>query len=449
MTTVTLVNAKANGEAVSSAGLVAALQRVASAVPQPPNQYDSGALSPSEGAVYLTPPFFSYTDVEGNGFTYNAAGLLVGGTITTINIHIYGPPDDQGSYASSAFYSGLDIPVTDAASLGASSNPAAVLLAGGAVYYVNSAAVQGYAGNDDFVIEGAGIPNPSPVFPPPPPVTSINGEGGVNSAEFPNAMRGDATIVRGGGDETVIQGGITASLSSIDTLTFIDGSIYEDNGSVGAQAALMFLGIMGRMPDPTNAGGFALIAQQTGTSGAGDAILATEEGESDTAGLTNAQYVSRLYQNMLHGEPSSQEALFWQHELDSGALTRGGVAASLAASPQAQIINAPSFTANTVFAADPGAVDVLRAYDVMLNRLPETSSLKANAQALDNHSLDLQTLYAEIQTSQEFASLPPNQYGITATTSYDTVYGITHSDAVTAMLAPFITADGGIAHLTG
>ena len=78
------------------------------------------------------------------------------------------------------------------------------------------------------------------------------------------------------------------------------------------------------------------------------------------------------------------------------------------------------------------------------------SSLAPNATALDSLALTLPQLYAEMQASPEFASKEAtNPYGLSTSSSFATVYSVTHSNAVTAMIAPFITADGGVAHLSG
>ena len=360
MVAVTLVNSDSDGSDTYGPGLTGALQLIASTLPAPPNQYDSNATSPATGAVYFTPPFGSYVDVEGCGFYYDPNGLLEEGLINTIDIQVYGPPDNQGQGYSETRYSGLFLPVYEADQLARSDNPAAVLLSGGATYDVNAPVVHGDIGNDTFVVNGAGMSEPG-LLPPVAPTTTIYGAGGVDAADFPTAFRSEATIIGGGDNETVVQSGITADLLGVQTLQFIDGSMFEDNASVGAQAALMFEGIFGRLPDPTNAGGFALLAQQIGAPAAGDAMLATAEGQADTSSLTDAEYVTRLYQNMLQTTPDATSATFWESQLASGAITRGGVASVLAGSSTAQIVNAPAFASNTVFAADPGAVDVLRA----------------------------------------------------------------------------------------
>ena len=370
--------------------------------------------------------------------------MLNSGFIDSVTINTVGPASDPGAGASQVSYDNIDISSYYVAYLAAAANPVEDLSYGVVAFAVDAPVVHGYNGINLFEVDGAGTSGST---------TTIYGGSGnmVETAEFPSD-RGDASIINGGDDEAVVQHGITANLLGIDTLTFLDGSVYEDNGNFGAQAALMFLGILGRAPDPVNAGGFGYYSTQYGLAAAGDAILATPEGQKDTAALTDTQYVTLLYQNMQQSAPDQNGLTYYVSQLQSGAATRGGVAAELAAAPQTQITNAALFAGNHVFAADPGAVDVLRAYEVLLGRLPEISSLTTNTQYLDGGVISLARLYSEIQSSPEFAKdlrIAPNPYGLTATSSYDQVYAVTHSDAVTNLIAPLITASGGVAHQAG
>jgi hypothetical protein len=102
-----------------------------------------------------------------------------------------------------------------------------------------------------------------------------------------------------------------------------------------------------------------------------------------------------------------------------------------------------------VFAADPGAVDVLRAYEALLGRLPEVSALTPNAEWLDEGA-PLSTLYGQILGSTEFAEkYPSNPYGLTPDSTYAQVYAVTHSDAVTNLIGPLVTAYSGVGHQPG
>ncbi len=240
----------------------------------------------------------------------------------------------------------------------------------------------------------------------------------MNTADFPSALLGDTNIPADGDTAAVSVDGIVASLTHIDQLNFIDGSVYEDNSTPGAQAALMFLGIFGRAPDPINAGGCGQVAEQSGTAAAAALMLATPEGSADTSGLTTVQFVTRLYDNILHRAPEPTGLAGWVAAISTGYVDRAQAVADFVRSPEAQTANAVLFATGSVngvtdpyatgvlFAADPNAVDVLRAYETLLGRAPEASSLITDTENL-NSGISLATLYTSIQTSAEFAADGP------------------------------------------
>ena len=441
--TIYMENADSNGIYDGSTGLSGALQAATDDAAEAPTIADAGTTDATQAAVYAIGPNGSYATYKGFDFTYSSTGILSGGFIQSITIDTPGSAADPSAGASEVSYDNLGIEAYYVGYYANATNPVEDLAFGAALYAVDAPVVHGNDGVNLFEVDGAGTTGST---------TTIYGGGHyVETAEFA-AYRSDALIINGGDNEAVVQNGITANLLGIDTLTFLDGSIYEDNGNFGAQAALMFEGILGRAPDPVNAGGFAYYASQYGLTAAGDLILATIEGQKDTAGLTDTQYVTLLYQNLQYSAPDQNGLKFYVMQLQSGVLTRGGVAAQLAAAPQTQIDNAKLFAGNHVFAADPSAVDVLRAYEVLLGRLPEVSSLTANTQDLDGGLKSLAVLYSEIQSSPEFAKdlhIAPNPYGLTATSSYEQVFAVTHSDAVTNLIAPLVTAAGGVAHQLG
>ncbi len=399
---------------------------------------------PTTTASYYTLP--PYIQLEGTGFSYDTLGRLSGGTVTSISLDY--PQAGSGSSGSSVGITGTSVPVATLLSLfGRGQSVVPVLLAGNNTFTTNSTAVVGSAGDDLINVVGPGDNQSHGVYIGQPPVdftlTSVDGAGGENMAAFAS-LRSAATIVNGGGDENVFLPNLTADLVLIDRLQFIDGTTYETNASAGAQAALMFEGIFGRLPDAINAGGFALVAQESGVVAAAAQMLATAEGSGNTAGLSNTQFVTRLYANVLHRAPEAEGLAGWQADLDNGQLTRAEVTARFAAAPEAQSVNAAAFDSGTVFGANPNAVEVLRAYETLLGRTPEAASVVFDTNRLGNGTT-LQQFYTEVQDSAEFASRGPNAYGITGATSYAAVFGIAHSDPVNTLVTSLVTG-AGVAH---
>ena len=413
----------------------------------------SGTFNSDSENAYSDPLFYSLT---GTGFSYDPSGRLISGTITGVTIGIYRTPSPVMSDYTAESYNGLSLPVSDLPLLASAPNPAATVLAAGATVVANSPMVHTFGGDDTIVIAGGGVFDPTIQIPPfhYPVTTAVDAGGGVNTAVLAQSFRDQVNITGGGGNEIVqIQPGVyeyltTATLVSIDKLQFIDGSVYENNATPDAQAALMFRGVFGRTPDALNVGDLGQLATSSGRLAAANAMLASPEGSADTAGLSNAAFVTRLYQNVLGRAPDAPGLTGWVADLDTGTLGRGDLVERFAAAAEAQTANAATFASGQVFAADPNAVEVLRAYSTLLNRLPEASALSGNVARFAN-GLSLQDFYAGIQGSGEFASDGPHQGGITATTGFTAVYDVLHSASVTAQVDGLINATTGVAHQTG
>ncbi len=354
---------------------------------------------PATIAVYA-----GFYDVTGSGFTYDASGRLSGGIISGLSYsYNFGSSSLLDPHDLSV--SGLSLPVQQAIALASVPGTAApALLAGTNTIQANTDLVTLYNGDDTVVILG---PGNTPI--------EVNGGGGVNVAAL-QVLRDQAAITGGGRTETVTtadgaslptpyQAPLSVTLVDFSELRFIDGSVFQDDATPGAQAVLAFLGILGRLPDPINAGGYALLAEQSGTAAAADQLLTTQEAQTDTAGLDNTDYVTRLYENILHRAPEPAGLTHWQSLLDSGAATRGNVAAAIAGSPEAQVVNATTFASNQVFGASPYAMLVQRLYETLLGRPAESASLDPNTQLLANDPTQRATLENSIMDSPEFASL--------------------------------------------
>lgn len=341
----------------------------------------------------------------GDNFSYDVSGKLVDGNITELRYFQFYSGSSGIGLSPSVRISGFLLPVQQVIALASVPGGAApALLAGADTVRANSRDVSLYDGDDTVAITIA-----SPAVGIAPRI-SVDGGNGVDTAILRDT-RGRLDIVKEG-DATVVSydflsAGVNLRLSllSIEELRFIDGVTYEGAATSGAQAALIFLGILGRLPDPVNAGGFDLLAQQSGTTAAAATLLATVEGQARTANLDNAGYVSRLYTNVLRRTPEASEVTGWQQALDNGVVTRAGAAALFAASPEARAVNAATFTAGSVFGASPNAVSALRVYQTVLNRPVEASSVRSIVEQLDSGTTTLAILENTAVTSPEFNSL--------------------------------------------
>ncbi len=375
------------------------IQAVATRAPTPGSRSSTFALYPFEGSAFGV--------VLGNGFSYDASGRLVGGTITSLSLRTDNKPSNFFPEIASVEFSDLYLPVPRAVALASAPGGAVpALLIGSNAVSATNATVTLFDGDDTVAIRGNGT------VPPQPTRIAADGGGGrgLNTAVL-TALRDQAVV--GGGGETasvsyarnVASPAITADLLRFDELRFIDGSTYENARPQGAQAALVFLGILGRLPDPANAGNAAQLARRIGLAGVAAELLATAEGQAATSGLDTAGFVTRLYNNVLQRAPEPLGAAGWQRVLDAGTRNRAQVAALFAEAPEAREVNDAAFAAGAVFAASPNAVAAVRVYQTVLDRLPEADALIPIVQQLDAGTTTLAILENTAVTSPEFRAL--------------------------------------------
>ena len=279
-----------------------------------------------------------------------------------------------------------------------------VLLAGRNAVSLDHNAATLYGGDDTITVLGNGG------APPSSATIRVNGGGGADTVVLP-ALRDQSTITGSGGTLTVSTGrssagpALSLDMIAVDGLRFLDGSVYRNAETPGAQAALVFLGILGRLPDTINAGGYDLLSRQSGLRAAADRLLATPEGRAVTGDLDTAGFVSRLYGNVLRRAPNAAEAADRQGALDAGQVTRAEVAAAVAALPEAREVNNAAFAAGSVFGASPSAVAVQRVYTTVLNRPAEASALRPLIQNLDARATTISILEDTAVTSPELRGL--------------------------------------------
>ena len=146
--------------------------------------------------------------------------------------------------------------------------------------------------------------------------------------------------------------------ASVETLRFLDGSLYTDPDTAGGRAYALFRAMLGRAPDTASLGYWDNAAQSYGEGAAAQGLLASAEAQARLGPFGGAGFVSALFRDALGREPEGAGREFWTGRLSDGA-SRAAVAAGIAGSEEAQSAHAPAF-AGGVFAVSPLAAAVLR-----------------------------------------------------------------------------------------
>ena len=120
-------------------------------------------------------------------------------------------------------------------------------------------------------------------------------------------------------------------------------------------------------------------------------------------GLGDAEFVGRLYQNVLGRAPDPSGQSYWTGVLARGA-RREDVLTGLAESAENRQTTAPLVQAG-LWQLDPAAAQAARMYDTVFGRLPDAAGLGYWAEALGGGSLGLQDMANGFVSSPEFQAV--------------------------------------------
>ncbi len=263
---------------------------------------------------------------------------------------------------------------------------------------------------------------------------TINGGGGLNTAQFGGTFSSYTTAIDNAGVITVALDGVTDTLTNIYTLKFTDqalcvptvtgggGPVFIPSGtstvrlprgelSIGintnqAFLARLYQGVLARPADFFGLSGWTQALGTQSFSSVASGVLGSPEYQAAYGALSDSAFVANLYTNTLgrSGEPAGMAD--WTQRLASGA-TRADVAVGFAQSPEAQQYWS-TVTAQGVFAYDPQAAIVRAAYQTAFGRDAEVAGLTGWTSALHG-GLSLTDFANAIANTPEFLALHASQ----------------------------------------
>ncbi len=296
---------------------------------------------------------------------------------------------------------------------------------------------------------------------------SLAGGLGRDTAET-SALRRQASVTFAEGGGVTVEGpeGRDA-LSGVEVLRFADGSLHLDPAGTAGQVWRLYDAALGRAPEATALGAWtqALDARATTLSDVAEDFIASAEFARRHGSLDDAGFVARLYADVLGRTPGTAELDGWTARLAGGA-SRAEVL--LGFSESAEHRAATDASTGRLWAVDPEAVEVVRCYLTVLDRLPDASGLAEwTAQRNDARLTGAQmtdALLASAEFQSRFGALsngefverlylhaldrPADAAGRAAWTSgldggaigrRDAVQGFAQSEEMTQKLLPLVT----------
>lgn len=168
---------------------------------------------------------------------------------------------------------------------------------------------------------------------------AFDGMNGIDTAVFSGA-RANYTITRTATGYTVkdnVGTDGTDTLTHVERLQFSDAKVAIDVDGNGGQAYRLYQAAFNRTPDVGGLG-FQMNALDSGwaISAIAQNFMDSPEFLSTYGNLNTQQFVTQLYQNVLHRAPDASGLAFHANNLDSGAIARRDVLVQFSESPENQ-----------------------------------------------------------------------------------------------------------------
>jgi len=167
---------------------------------------------------------------------------------------------------------------------------------------------------------------------------AIHGGGGTDTAVYAGNAGSYHIVQRNGHAEIKsVNGGGTDILDGVERLLFDDKTVALDIDGVGGKAYRLYQAAFNRAPDESGLG-YWISNMERGLSlqtTAGYFVASEEFGRRYGANLSDADFVTQLYNNVLHRAPDAAGHAYWLHDLQIG-VARGNVLANFSESPENQ-----------------------------------------------------------------------------------------------------------------
>jgi hypothetical protein len=234
-----------------------------------------------------------------------------------------------------------------------------------------------------------------------PAPTTVTGTAANNYAvSFQGVVR-QYTVGTGG--STVLGGpeGANDALVNMHRIQFVDGYLAVSPTDTAGQVYRLYEAALGRAPDPVGLAGWthALNGGVTLQSVA-NGFVTSQEFQQVYGQLSDSDFVTLLYHNVLHRAPDPGGSAGWTGALAQG-VSRAQVLVGFSDSPEnINVLAAP--VQQGLWIQDTAAAEVARLYDTTLGRLPDQGGLAGWTHALENGSATLLQVTQGFVGSAEF-----------------------------------------------
>jgi Ca2+-binding RTX toxin-like protein len=227
----------------------------------------------------------------------------------------------------------------------------------------------------------------------------LDGGGGLNTALYDGVYRQYTVVL---GSPTIVYGsaqGGADDLVNIQRIQFVDGYMAYSTTDTAAQVYRLYEATLNRAPDPAGLAYWArsLDAGMTLLSAAGG-FVGSAEFQGTYGSLTDSDFVSLLYNNVLHRTPDAGGLAYWMGLLSSGH-SRAEVVVGFTESAE-DIADLAAPVQQGLWVQDGAAAEVARLYDTAFSRLPDATGLAYWTHALESGTTLLQVAQGFIASAE-------------------------------------------------
>ena len=248
---------------------------------------------------------------------------------------------------------------------------------------------------------------------------TLDGAAGSDTLKF-SGFAHDYALALTAGAGTVSGGpeGGTDTLTSVENLQFLDGTLTFDTGSTAAQIVRLYDSFLGRAPDAAGFEGYLrfFAAGHTFQDMANNAA-ASPEFANATAALNDTQYITYVYEHSLHREPDPGGLQNYLNALHDGSLTRTSMIVQAAESPEHVALTA-GVVGQGLWIPDEKVESLELLYDAAVQRQPDPSGI-AGYGALVAGGTTYKAIASQMSQSAEFLAAHGSQ---TDTQYVDSLY---------------------------
>lgn len=202
----------------------------------------------------------------------------------------------------------------------------------------------------------------------------IDGGAGIDALRMDGVLRQHTVSGDAKTGATISGPNGAASLLAMENLAWVDGRLTFDPADPFAQVYRLYFAAFDRAPDTLGSNYWSAQLDRGATlESVSNAFVASPEFLALYGGLDNAQFVQRIYQNVLDRAPDPAGFDYWVRQLDAG-LSRGRMLAEFSESPEHVAKHIGAVNAG-LFDLDESAASVARLYFGALDRNPDVAGL--------------------------------------------------------------------------